>query len=246
MAKSVAVRENARQTRPALWLRKHWFWLGVNLAAAFPLVQLAWDFWREALSVNPIDDITDRTGKAAIMLLFFSLACTPANTIFGVRQAVTVRKALGMWAFVYASVHLLNFVGYDYGFDLRFILEDGLPTKPYILVGLLAFLVLVPLAITSTKGWQKRLGQRWKQLHKLVYVACVAAVLHFFWLAKAAEDWEPALYAVVLSLLLAVRIPAVRRRLVSMRTQRQGKQQSHGDGTKRTATRNPALKSTRP
>lgn len=200
-------------------LRRHWFRLLVNVAAAIPLAQLAWNIAAGAF-VNPIDDITERTGKAAIILLLLSLACTPANLITGWRQPITVRRSLGLWAFAYAGVHFLNFVGLDYGFDLGFILQDGLPTKPYILVGFTAFLLLVPLAITSTKGWQKRLGRNWKKLHKLAYVAGGAAVVHFLWLAKAAEDWEPLLYGLILALLLLVRMPPVRRRIVA---QRQGR-----------------------
>lgn len=200
-----------------LWLQKNWFWLGANIAAAVPLLWLAWDWRQGNLSVNYIDDLTDRTGKAAIILLILSLACTPANILTGWRQPIQVRKALGLWAFVYASFHFLNFVGLDYGFDLGLILQDGLPTKPYILVGLLAFLVLAPLAITSTKGWMKRLGRNWKRLHRLAYVAGVAAVVHFLWLAKAAEDFEPLAYGTILGLLLLVRVPPIRARLVALR-----------------------------
>jgi sulfoxide reductase heme-binding subunit YedZ len=200
-----------------VWLKKNWFWLGVNVGAAVPLLWLAWDLWQGNLSVNPIDDITDRTGKAAIILLILSLACTPANIVFGWRRPLQVRKALGMFAFVYASVHLLNFVGLDYGFDVGLLLADGLPSKPYILVGLLSFLLLVPLAITSSKGWMKRLGPAWKRLHRLAYVAAGAAVVHFLWLAKAAEDFEPLIYGAILGILLLVRVPPVRRRIVAWR-----------------------------
>lgn len=201
----------------ATYLRRHWFWLAVNVAAAIPLALLVWDATQGNLSANPIDEITDRTGKTAIILLMLSLACTPANIVFGFKQALTVRKALGMFAFVYASLHLLNFVGVDYGFDLQMILADAILTKPYILIGLAAFLILVPLAITSTKAWMKRLGQRWKRLHRLVYVAGVAAVLHFWWLAKAADDWEPLLYGAILALLLLLRVPIVRKNMVQFR-----------------------------
>jgi sulfoxide reductase heme-binding subunit YedZ len=199
------------------YLRRHWFWLIVNVAAAVPLLWLAWDMLQGNLSANPIDEITDRTGQAAIILLILSLACTPAHTVFGFKQAISVRKALGMFAFVYASFHLLNFVGLDYGFNLQLIFADAILTKPYILVGLAAFLILTPLAITSTKGWMKRLGKNWKRLHRLVYVAGVAAVLHFLWLAKAAEDWEPLLYGVILTILLLLRVPVIRRSVVQLR-----------------------------
>jgi len=199
------------------YLRKNWLFWVANIGAAVPLLWLAWDFWQGNLSVNPIADITTRTGKAALILLLLSLACTPLITLTGWRQPGTVRKSLGLWTFVYASFHLLNFVGLDYGFDLGFILQDGLPTKPYIVVGLLAFLILLPMAITSTKGWQRRLGKNWKQLHKLVYVAGVAVIVHFFWIAKAADDWEPALYGIILSALLILRVPTLRKRIVAWR-----------------------------
>ncbi len=204
-------------TNTKKWLRKNWFWLAVNIAAAIPLLQLGYDAWRGNLGINPITTITNRTGTAALMLLILSLACTPANIVLGWRQPLVVRKALGMWAFVYASFHLLNFVGLDYGFDVSLILADGLPTKPYILVGLLAFIILVPLAVTSSKRWMKRLGPRWKSLHSWVYLAGIAAVVHFFWKAKAAERVEPVLYGVALALLLIVRLPPVRKRIVAFR-----------------------------
>lgn len=199
------------------YLRKNWLFWVANIGAAIPLLWLGWDYWQGNLSVNPIADITTRTGKTALILLLLCLACTPLITVTGWRAPATVRKSLGLWAFVYACFHLLNFVGLDYGFDLGFILQDGLPTKPYIVVGLLAFLILLPLALTSTRGWQRRLGKNWKRLHRLVYAAGVAVIIHFFWVAKAADDWEPAIYGVVLSVLLILRIPAVRKQLVAMR-----------------------------
>ncbi len=199
------------------WLKRYWFWLAVNIGAALPLLLLAWDLWQGNLSANPIDDITDRTGNAALILLILSLTCTPAHFITGWRKPPQVRKALGMFAFVYASIHLLNFVGADYGFDTELILADGLPSKPYILAGLLSFLIMVPLAITTATWWKKRLGPKWKKLHRSAYVAGAAAVVHFFWLAKAAEKWEPLVYAVLLSALLIVRLPPLRRRIVDWR-----------------------------
>ncbi len=208
------------RARTALWLRKNWLWLAANLAATVPALWLVWDIQQGNLSVNPIDDLTDRTGKAALVLLILSLACTPANILLGWRQPLALRRSLGLWSFAYAGVHLLNFVGLDYGFNLGLILRDGLPTKPYILVGLAALLMLLPLAITSTNGWKVRLGKRWKTLHRLAYVAAGAAVVHFLWLAKAAEDFEPLLYGTALGLLLLVRVPPIRRRIVAFRQRR--------------------------
>ena len=210
------------RTQPAnpisSYLRRNWFWLAVNIAAALPLLFLLRDFIQGNLGVDPINTINNATGRAAIALLLLSLAATPANTVFGFRRGLTVRKSLGLWAFVYASFHLLNFVGLDYGFDLQFLLQDALLEKPYILAGLAALLILLPLAITSTRGWMRRLGRNWKRLHQFVYAASVLAVLHFLWQAKAAERWEPLLYGLALALLLFVRIPAVRHRIVALRT----------------------------
>jgi sulfoxide reductase heme-binding subunit YedZ len=199
-----------------LRLRRHWLWIVANLAAAFPLLWLAWDTLMGNLTVNPIDDFTERTGKAAIILLLASLAVTPIQTITGWRQVGTIRKSLGLWAFTYISLHLLVFVGLDYAFSLRFILQDGLPQKPYIVVGFLAFLVLLPLAITSTRGWMKRLGKNWKRLHRAVYAAGVLAVFHYLWVSKVAWG-EPVVYAGLLVLLLAARIPWVRGHLSKLR-----------------------------
>jgi len=201
------------------YLKSNWFWLTVNLASSIPLILLIWDFAQDTLSVDPINAINNRTGRAAIVILLLSLACTPVNTVFGFRKALTVRKALGLWAFFYAGLHLFNFVGLDYFFDVNLILQDAVLKKPYILAGLGALLILLPLAITSTRSWMRRLGRNWKRLHRTVYAAGGLAVLHFFWQAKAAERIEPLLYALALALLLILRIPALRRAIVKMRTQ---------------------------
>ena len=111
------------------YLRRNWFWLAVNLAAALPLLFLLRDFVQDNLGVDPINTINNATGRAAIALLLLSLAATPVHTLFGFRLGLTVRKSLGLWAFAYASFHLLNFVGLDYGFDVQFLLQDALLDK---------------------------------------------------------------------------------------------------------------------
>ena len=219
----MSAKRNAQSGNPVIhYLRGSWFWLAVNIAASLQLIILLRDFWQDNLGVDPVNTINNATGRAAIVLLLLSLAATPANTIFGFRKGLTVRKALGLWAFLYASFHLLNFVGLDYGFDLGFMLQDAVLNKPYILAGSLALLILLPLALTSTRGWMRRLGRNWKRLHQFVYGAGVLAVLHFLWQAKAAERWEPLLYGLALALLLVVRIPMVRRRIVAVRTRLTG------------------------
>jgi sulfoxide reductase heme-binding subunit YedZ len=198
------------------YLRENWLWLAANIGAAIPLLWLIWDHFRDNLSINPIDDYTDRTGGTAILLLLLSLAVTPVQTVTGWRKLSTIRKSLGLWAFGYAVLHMLVFVGLDYGFSLEFILLDGLPSKPYILVGLSALLILLPLALTSTKGMQKRLGKAWKKLHRWVYAAGILAVIHYIWVVKVPFG-KPTLYAVILAILLSARIPAVRAWLSTLR-----------------------------
>lgn len=205
------------------YIRKHWLWLLVQVVAIAPLLVLGWNTLQGNLSVNPIDDFTNLTGTTAILFLLASLAVTPINTVTGWRQITTVRKTLGLWAFAYATLHFFVFVGLDYGFSLRYILADGLPSKPYIIAGLAALLILLPLAITSTKGWQKRLGRTWKKLHRWVYAAGILAVIHYIWVAKVAFG-KPTLYAVILAVLLVARIPVVRTWLSKLRPTRKGQQ----------------------
>jgi methionine sulfoxide reductase heme-binding subunit len=195
----------------------NWLWWVANAVAAWPLVLMIWEYNQGTLGIDIVNAVNNRTGRAAIILLMASLACTPLNTLFGWRQVLTLRKSLGLWAFFYALMHLLNFVGLDYAFNLSQIFQDAILSKPYILAGLACLLILLPLAVTSTRGWMRRLGRGWKQLHRLVYAAGVLAVLHFLWQAKAAERWEPLLYAVGLGLLLFLRIPSVRHWIVQTR-----------------------------
>jgi sulfoxide reductase heme-binding subunit YedZ len=214
-----AIRESAPargRSAAVRLLREHWLWLVANIGAAIPFLYLTWAFATDNLSVNPIDDFTEQTGQAAIALLGLSLAVTPINIITGWRQVVKVRKSLGLWAFFYVVLHMLVFVGLDYGFSLEFILKDGLPQKPYIVLGLSALIILIPLALTSTKGWQKQLGKNWKRLHNWVYGAGILAALHYIWLAKLPYG-KPTIYAIILALLLIVRIAPVRKAIVQAR-----------------------------
>jgi sulfoxide reductase heme-binding subunit YedZ len=126
-----------------------------------------------------------------------------------------VRRSLGLYAFFYACLHLLTFVGLDYGFDARLI-WDAVVEKRFVLVGFSAFLLLLPLAITSTRGWQRRLGRRWTRLHRLVYLAAPLAVVHFVWLVKS-DIRRPLLFAAIVAALLALRLPPVRRAIARLR-----------------------------
>lgn len=197
------------------YLSKHWFWLLATVGGLIPLAQLAVGLW-QGRWIDPISETTARTGSAAILLLGLSLACTPVNTLLGFRPALTARKPLGLYAFLYAALHLLNFIGMDYGFNLRAFWDDALLQKRYMIVGFAAFLILLPLAITSTKGWMKRLGRNWKRLHQLVYAAGIFAVLHYLWLVKIDITW-PLIYGAILALLLVLRLPVIRQGITALR-----------------------------
>ena len=192
-----------------------WLRVLVHLGAAVPLALLLWDAWRGDLTANPIQFITLRTGKTALILLLLSLLCTPLNLLFGLKAVLPLRRPLGLWAFFYVCVHLLIFTVLDYGLDWQLIAET-VAKKRYVLVGFTAFLLLLPLALTSTKASMRRLGKRWKQLHRLVYLAALLAIVHFVWLVKA-DIREPLLYGAGLLLLLALRLPPVRRAVARLR-----------------------------
>jgi methionine sulfoxide reductase heme-binding subunit len=192
-----------------------WLRIVTHAGALIPLALLIWDYWQDQLTANPIQNITFRTGKTALVLLVLSLACTPISNLFGFKQVLALRRALGLYAFTYASLHFLTFIGLDYGFDPGLI-QEAIFKKRYALVGFAAFLTLLPLAITSTRGWMKRLGKRWKRLHRLVYVAALLAAVHFVWLVKS-DVREPLAYGAIVVLLLAARLTKVRIALRSMR-----------------------------
>jgi sulfoxide reductase heme-binding subunit YedZ len=190
-------------------LKARWLRIAVHVGSLIPLAVLIWNYFNGQLTVDPIRAIILRTGKTALILLVLSLACTPVNGLLGFKPALKVRRALGLYAFLYAAIHFFVFVGLDYGFDLE-LLKGALLEKRYALVGLAAFLVLLPLAFSSTKGWMKRLGQRWKRLHQWVYLAALLVIVHFVWLVKA-DIREPLLYGAVVALLLVFRIPRIRQ-----------------------------------
>jgi len=188
-----------------------------HLGAWVPLAVLIGEYFTNNLGIDPVREILFHTGTTALVLLVLSLAVTPVNIIFGWKQVIPLRRPLGLYAFMYVSLHLLTFVWLDYAFDLRFIL-DGIVEQPFVLVGTVAFLLLVPLAITSTKGWQKRLGKRWKTLHKLSYLIIILALIHFIWLVKNVYI-EPGIYAAIVGLLFLARWNPVKQKL--LRWQRQ-------------------------
>ncbi len=191
-------------------LRTHWLRLIVHIGAWLPLVWILWDALHHRLGAEPIRESILRSGKTALILLILSLACTPANAWLGFREALRVRRALGLYAFMYATVHLLILVGVDYAFDWS-LLYDALFERPYALAGFTAFLILLPIAVTSTKGWMKRLGKTWTRLHRGVYVAALLVIVHFVWSVKL-DVREPLTYGAIVVALLILRLPLLRRK----------------------------------
>ena len=191
-------------------LKRYWPLL-IHPLALLPLLLLLWDFANNNLTANPIQAATQRTGLTALVLLLLSLSCTPLNTIFQWKRVLVLRRPLGLYAFGYAVIHLLIFAVVDYGLDLELI-WPVISEKPYIIAGFSALLLLIPLAITSTKGWMRRLGKRWKLLHRLVYLAIALVILHFIWLSKSIS--VPLAYGAVAALLLVLRVPPVRKAIV--------------------------------
>ncbi len=194
------------------------FQAAVHIGAWLPLMWLIFNWTRDNLTVNPIQALELRTGKYALILLILALACTPLNTLFGFRQALKVRRALGLYAFFYASIHFLIFIGLDYQFDLV-LLQEAIFEKKYALVGFAAGLILLSLAVTSTRGWMKRLGKTWTRLHKFVYLAGILVIVHYIWLVKS-DIRIPILYGVLMLTLLIFRIPTVRRSISRFRQHR--------------------------
>jgi sulfoxide reductase heme-binding subunit YedZ len=149
-----------------------------------------------------------RSGRTAIIFLIVSLAITPINTLFGLRQLIPLRRWLGLYTFLYAAVHVSIFTGVDYGFDVA-LLREAILEKPFAFVGAATFLILLPLALTSTQGWMRRLKKNWKRLHRLAYVAGPLATIHYAW-AQKADIRIPIAVGVLILVLLALRIGPVR------------------------------------
>jgi methionine sulfoxide reductase heme-binding subunit len=186
---------------------------------ALCLAPLAWvvaDVVRDTLGPDPVAQITHRTGIWAFRLLLVTLAVTPLRRATGRAELVKLRRMLGLWAFAYASLHFATYLVLDLGGYWPQIFED-LVDRPYITVGFLAWLLLVPLAATSTRGMMRRLGRNWLRLHRVVYAIGVLVALHFIWLVKSGEEIarrEPLVYAGLLALLLLARLlPALAARL---------------------------------
>ena len=194
----------------------------MHLYAWSALVRLIIDFFNHNLTANPIQALEQRTGRHAITLLVLSLACTPLNNLFGWRELIRRRRALGLYAFMYASIHVLIFLDLDYGLAWSLIIQTILQ-KPYIVVGVISFLMLIPLAFTSFDIWKMRLKKNWKRIHQTIYLIAPLVILHYAWGKKGdffqlrGDIIRPLIYGLVVLILLSFRIPQVRRALASLR-----------------------------
>ncbi|MGI9182259.1 MAG: sulfite oxidase heme-binding subunit YedZ [Longimicrobiaceae bacterium] len=210
-----AVGSSARRTGKGGggWGRTPHGWGGVKgvvwVLCLLPLTLLVWDAFTDGLGAEPIEAITHRTGWWGLTLLLVTLAVTPVRRLTGWNRLIQLRRLLGLFAFFYVCLHFLTYL-FDQDFALGYIVEDVVE-RPYITVGFTAFLLLIPLAITSTKGMIRRLGKRWQRLHRLIYLIAGLGVLHFLWLVKA-DVREPLLFGAALAVLLAFRLPLLRNR----------------------------------
>jgi sulfoxide reductase heme-binding subunit YedZ len=183
---------------------------GVFALALLPAAWIAWQFAHDRLGVNPIRELEIQTGLWTLRLLAVTLMLTPARRLFGWNWLVKYRRMLGLFTFFYACVHLSMWAGVDWFFAWGDMWEEIVKHK-YILIGMLTWLVMLPLAITSTKGWVRRLGKRWTRLHRLVYVAAVTGTIHYLWAVKK-DTFFPAVYFVVFALLLGYRVISARQK----------------------------------
>jgi sulfoxide reductase heme-binding subunit YedZ len=184
--------------------------LAVFFAALLPLVHLAWKGYRQMLGANPIEVITHSTGDWILIFLMLTLSITPLRKLTGQRWLIRFRRMLGLFAFFYACLHFTTYIWLDKFFDVHEMMKD-IAKRRFITVGFTAFVLLIPLAATSTASMIRRLGQRWTKLHRLIYVSAIAGVIHYWWLVKA-DVRKPAYYALLLTLLLGYRIIAAQRK----------------------------------
>ncbi len=181
----------------------------VVAAALVPVGLIVWDALHDHLGANPIEQITHRTGDWTIRLLLGALAITPLRRLTGWNGIIRYRRTMGLLAFTYVCLHFLTYLVIDQGFPIqgfaiRYVVED-IAKRPYITVGFTAFLLLIPLAWTSTRGWVRRLGKKWKALHQLIYVAAALGVLHYLWQIKGDRP-TAVYYGLVLVGLLVLRV----------------------------------------
>lgn len=178
--------------------------VAVFLAALVPLARLYWKFRQNSLGANPVEVITHSTGDWTLILIMVTLSITPLRKLTGQYWLIGVRRMIGLFAFFYGCLHFTTYLWLDKFFDYHEMLKD-IVKRPFITVGFLAFVCMIPLAVTSTQGWIRRLGKNWQRLHRLIYITATAGVIHYVWLVKA-DLRKPLQYAFVLTALMAYRI----------------------------------------
>jgi len=208
-----------KKNKGVIWHVVRW---GSHIASLLPLVILIIDFLTNNLTANPIQAATQRTGKTALTILVIMLAVSPVVSLTKASILSGMKKRLGLYAFAYAAIHFLIFIVVDYGLNFQWIFQT-LSQKPYLLLGLAAFTVLLLMAITSFQWWKRKMGKNWKKLHRLVYVASIMIVLHFA-LAQKGDLFNlrgniglPIIYGVIVLLLLSYRIPFVKNGIADLR-----------------------------
>jgi sulfoxide reductase heme-binding subunit YedZ len=172
--------------------------------ALIPFGSLAWRLYRADLGVNPAETLQLETGIWTLRFLILTLAVTPMRRVTGWNRIIQYRRMLGLFAFFYGTLHFFSYLALDQYFSLEGMLAD-VRKRPFITAGFVSFILMVPLAVTSTKGWIRRLGRRWQVVHRLVYLAAAAGAVHYLWKVKVATG-PPVYYAVIVGALLAFRV----------------------------------------
>jgi len=206
--------------------------IATHIGAFIPLIVLAWDFWfgspTSPLMINPFQEVTFRTGKTTLVLLMLTLAVTPINIVFGIKQVLPLRKPLGNYTFMYGVIHFLIFIvdnGYvDNTIDFMAVYQATFE-KRFAYVGFTALMIMLPLALTSNRWAMRHLRKNWKRLHRIVYAAGIAGVIHYVWLVKS-DIRQPLAFGALLILLLVIRVPAVRRTIINFRRGLTGQSQA--------------------
>ena len=176
-----------------------------------PFIVLVYGAITDDLGTNPVEALTHETGEWALRFLLITLAITPLRRLLNINWLIKFRRMLGLFVFFYATLHFITYIWLDQYFDIQEILID-IPKRPFITVGFVSFLLLVPLALTSTNAMQKRLKKKWLTLHKLVYIIPMLVILHFIWSLKA-DYSQPLLYTLIFLILMIFRAVYDRRKL---------------------------------
>lgn len=188
-------------------LSNKWMKIPVFFLCLLPAGLLVWAGFHDGLGANPVEFIQHSTGDWTLRFLIITLAITPARKLFDLPALIRYRRMLGLFAFFYICLHFTTYIWLDQSFDLHGVWLDVAKRK-YITVGFLGFVLMIPLAITSTRGWIRRLGgKRWQWLHRAIYVSAIAGVIHYAWLVKS-DERKPLQYAVLVSILLLYRVVA--------------------------------------